>query len=242
MESFINNFLSSPLSHFYPGTVWTQCQFPESILHSPPSPPLLSSFPPPHSLCPSKQCPCRDNYTHPLPHTLTRCVYHWRAGGGKAISFWCECCISPSLPLSLSLIFIASHGFPSPADIWSHKRYICCYNHWHLLASGHRLCQCWLFLLGGGVNATGAAAAAAAQNQWLWARGVFRLQPNPGGSTRSALCLFATCAWPSWPSESHTSYLPLLSMPAKRGRILWPCLSWTEFWEGAPEIGGCVMV
>lgn len=86
-----------------------------------------------------------------------------------------------SLSSSLSLIFIASHGFPSPADIWSHKRYICCYNHWHLLASGHRLCQCWLFLLGGGVNATGAAAAAAAaQNQWLWACSVFRLQPNPG--------------------------------------------------------------
>lgn len=27
------------------------------------------------TLCPSKQCPRQDNYTHSLPHTLTRCVY-----------------------------------------------------------------------------------------------------------------------------------------------------------------------
>lgn len=41
MESFINNFLPLLLRHFYRGTVWTPCQFPESILHSQtPQPPL----------------------------------------------------------------------------------------------------------------------------------------------------------------------------------------------------------
>ncbi len=67
--------------------------------------------------------------------------------------------LSLSTPPSLSLSFTVSHGSSSPADIWSHKRYICCYSHWHLLASGHQLCQCWLFLLGGGGNVTGTGAA-----------------------------------------------------------------------------------
>lgn len=109
MESFINNFLPLLLSYFYPGNVWTPCQFPESILHRLP-PPMphcntLSSSPTPHSLCPSKQCPCQDNYIHWLPHTLTCCVYHRRAGGSKAISSWCECCIS--LPRSHSQSLVA---------------------------------------------------------------------------------------------------------------------------------------
>lgn len=60
----------------------------------------LSSPLSPLFLCPSKQCPCQDNYFPSLPHTLTFCVYHRRAGGSKAISSWCECWIS--LPLSRS--------------------------------------------------------------------------------------------------------------------------------------------
>lgn len=131
-------------------------------------------------------------------------------------------------PLLLSLIFIASHGFPSPADIWSHKRYICCYNHWHPLASGHQLCQSWLFLLGGGVNATGTAAA---QNQWLWACCMFRLQPNLGVHPMSSLC----CLWPSWPSKSHALSSQLLSTPAKYYDPVHH--DWTS-WQYVPEING----
>lgn len=109
MESFINNFLPSLLSHFYPGTVWTPCQFPESILHShPPFAPLY--FLPLSLLTPS----VHRNNVHvktiipTLCHTLTRCVYHRRAGGSKAISSWCECCIPPHPdPLSHSQSLMA---------------------------------------------------------------------------------------------------------------------------------------
>lgn len=82
---------------------------PISWIHTSHAPPCSPSPPPPFflshsSLCPSKQCSRQDNYNHSLPHTLTCCVYHQGAGGSKAISSWCECCMSLShrLPLSLS--------------------------------------------------------------------------------------------------------------------------------------------
>lgn len=94
-----------------------------------------------------------------------------------------------AVSFSLSLSLIVSHGSSSPADIWSHKRYICCYSHWHRLASGHQLCQCWLFLLGGGRNVTGTAAAQTDGHQRgaVGSLSVLRLPPNPPGATSTSL-------------------------------------------------------
>lgn len=178
------------------------CQFPESILHPPHTPPLLSTILTPHSLCPSKQCPCQDNYTNSLPHTLTRRVYHWRAGGSKAISSWCECCISLSLSASQSLM---ARLAPQTSDLISDiSAVIATGTSLHPATSSASASYfCWEVVESWQAQQQHKPRAASST---LWVQCVLRLSPNPQ-ALPAPLCLHSqsssTCGHAGFISHIH---------------------------------------
>lgn len=196
------------------------CQFPESILHPPHPPPprILSSFLTPHSFCPSKQCPCQDNYTNSWPHTLTRCIYHWRAGGSKAISSWCGCCISLSLSISLSHSqSLMAPLAPQTSDLISDiSAVIATGTSLHPATSSASTSYfCWEVVESWQAQQQHKPKAASST---LWARCVSRLSPNPRALPAS-LCLcsqsHSTCGHPGFISHIHPPH-PHNSRPSYR--------------------------